>query len=292
MPRPLAPSRAIDGAIGPFDDYCSGYGNPGSSGVGYVSVLKLSTGTVAQNTDANLEEIVSHNRAEKSDAYVGQINTITASSFSWLNGAVWGYDVARHDGLISGSIKPLMKRQRRDGTWIPVYPVTPLLEAGEALFGTSGSQRFPLMPGSHVICATKDIVASGPTTVWSAIALAIAEDRGQSSSLFVEDVGQGAVGESREEQESLLHQFHRLDNIVDSIILCGDDQNVRFKEIFVGFKSEWVPKGQVGCALTCVPYLVLAKNAVPSPASDLLDMSLSDWESFVGPWLLKRGSDR
>jgi histidine decarboxylase len=40
MPRPLAPSRAIDGAIGPFDDYCSGYGNPGSSGVGYVSVLK------------------------------------------------------------------------------------------------------------------------------------------------------------------------------------------------------------------------------------------------------------
>jgi histidine decarboxylase len=67
---------------------------------------------------------------------------------------------------------------------------------------------------------------------------------------------------------------------------------VRFKEIFVGFKSEWVPKGHVGCALTCVPYLVLAKNAVPSPASDLLDMSLSDWESFVGPWLLKRGSDR
>jgi histidine decarboxylase len=40
MPRPLAPSRAIDGSIGPFDDYCSGYGNPGSSGVGYVSVLK------------------------------------------------------------------------------------------------------------------------------------------------------------------------------------------------------------------------------------------------------------
>jgi len=292
MPRPLAPSRAIDGAIGPFDDYCNGYGNPGSSGVDYVSVLKLSTGTVAQNTDANLEEIVSRNRAEKSDAYVGQINTITASSFSWLNGAVWGYDLARHDGLINGSIKPLMKRQRRDGTWIPVYPVTPLLEAGEALFGTSGSQRFPLMPGSHVICATKDIVANGPTTVWSAIALAIAEDRGQSSSLFVEDVGQGAVDESREEQESLLHQFHRLDNIVDSIILCGDDQNVRFKEIFVGFKSEWVPKGQVGCALTCVPYLVLAKNAVPSPASDLLDMSLSDWESYVGPGLLKRGSDR
>ena len=35
----------INGAIGPFDDYCDGYGNPGASGIGYVSVLKLSTGS-------------------------------------------------------------------------------------------------------------------------------------------------------------------------------------------------------------------------------------------------------
>ena len=34
----------------------------------------------------------------------------------------------------------------------------------------------------------------------------------------------------------------------------------------------------VGSALTCGPYLVLAKNAAPHPASDLLQMSLSQWE--------------
>jgi len=27
---------------------------------------------------------------------------------------------------------------------------------------------------------------------------------------------------------------------------------------------------------------------VPSPATDLLTMSLSDWESFVQPWLATR----
>ena len=288
MQRPLTPSRAIDGAIGPFDDHCDGYGNPGSSGVGYVSVLKLSTGTVAENADEILEEMVARNRGEASDAYVGQVNTVMASSTSWLNGAVWGYDVARHDSLIDGSMRPLMKRQRSDGSWLPIYRVTPLLDAGEALFGTSDARHFPLTSGSHVISGSKDVVASGPITVWSAIALAIAEDRDPNSSLFVEDVGTGAPGESRREQEGLLHEFHRLDNIVDSVVRCGEDQNVRFKEIFVGFKSEWVPEGRVGCALACVPYLALARNAVPSPATDLLTTSLSDWESFVQPWLATR----
>ena len=137
MQRPLTHAEVIDGAISPFADYCDGYGNPGSSGVGYVSVLKLSTGTVVKSMDSVLEGIVSYDRAEKNDAYAGQINMITASSFSGLNGVVWGYDVARHDGLIDGSVKPLFHRTRHDGVEIPIYPVEPLLEAGERLFGTA-----------------------------------------------------------------------------------------------------------------------------------------------------------
>jgi histidine decarboxylase len=286
MQRPLTPAEVIDGAISPFADYCDGYGNPGSSGTGYVSVLKLSTGTVVKSLDSVLEGIVSYDRAEKNDAYAGQINMITASSFSGLNGVVWGYDVARHDGLIDGSVKPLFHRTRHDGVEIPVFPVEPLLEAGERLFGTAASRRFPLLPGSHVICATKDVTTSGPTSVWSAIALAFAEDRGTNSSLFIEDVGQDVAGATPAERESVLRA--RMENIVESIILCGDDQNVKYKEIFVGFKSEWVPEGSVGCALTCAPYAVLAQNAVPSPPSDLLTMSLSQWESFVAPQLATR----
>ena len=268
--------EVVNGAIGPFDDYCDGYGNPGASGLGYISVLKLSTGTVVKNLDTVLESIVSYDRAEKNDAYAGQINMLAASSFNGLNGAVWGYDLARHDGLIDGSIEPIMRRRRHDGAEIPVYPVAPLLEAGERLFGTETARRFPLLPGSHVVCATKDTTVNGPTSVWSAIALAVAEHRDRDSSLFIEDVGQDIPGGTHGERENVLHA--RMEHIVDSVVLCGEDQDVKYKEMFVGFKMEWVPEGHVGCALTCAPYLVLAKNAAPDPASRLLDMSLSQWE--------------
>jgi histidine decarboxylase len=276
-------SRAdvVNGAVGPFDDYCDGYGHSGSSGVGYISVLKLSTGTVAKTMDSVLEGIVSYDRAEKNDAYAGQINMIAASSFSGLNGAIWGYDLARHDGLSDGSVTALMTRRRSDGIEIKVFPVTPLLEAGEALFGSAEARRFPLLPGSHVICATKDVTVSGPTSVWSAIALSIAEYRERDSSLFIEDVGQDVPGDTPAERDNALNA--RMEHIVDSVVLCGEDQGVKYKEIFIGFKSQWVPDGYVGCGLTCAPYVVLARNAVPSPAAKLLDMSLSQWERQFAP---------
>jgi histidine decarboxylase len=278
--KSLSLEEVVDGAVGPFDDYCGGYGNPGSSGLGYISVLKLSTGMVLKEMDTVLEGIVSYDRAEKNDAYAGQINMVAASSFNGVNGAVWGYHLARHDGLIDGSIKPLMTRRRRDGAEVVVYPVAPLLEAGERLFGHAEDRRYPLIPGAHVVCATKEITISGPTSVWSAIALAIAEDRERDSNLFIEDVGEGAEGNTDDERAEALHK--RMENIVESVILCGEDQDVRYKEIFVGFKTQWIPSGYVGCALTCAPYVVLAKNAVPATPSELLDMSLSQWDERYG----------
>jgi histidine decarboxylase len=130
------------------------------------------------------------------------------------------------------------------------------------------------------VCATKEITISGPTSVWSAIALAIAEDRERDSNLFIEDVGEGAEGNTDDERAEALHK--RMENIVESVILCGEDQDVRYKEIFVGFKTQWIPSGYVGCALTCAPYVVLAKNAVPATPSELLDMSLSQWDERYG----------
>jgi histidine decarboxylase len=288
--HPMSLADVVNGAISPFDDYCDGYGNPGTSGLGYVSVLKLSTGMVAKTMDTGLEGIVSYDRAEKNDAYAGQINMITASSFNGLNGAVWGYDLARHDGLTNGSIAPLMHRTRHDGVQIPIYPVTPLLQAGEALFGTAEARNFPLLPGAHVVCATKDVTVSGPTTVWSAIALSIAEHRDRDSSLFIEDVGHDDTGHTPAEHANALHT--RLEQIVDSIVLCGEDQNIEYKEIFVGFKMQWIPEGYIGCALTCAPYLVLAKNAVPQRPSDLLDTSLSQWVQTYGNAPLPGLADR
>ena len=37
-------------AISPFKHYCDGYGNPGAKGLGYISVLKVSTGVI-EKTD-------------------------------------------------------------------------------------------------------------------------------------------------------------------------------------------------------------------------------------------------
>ncbi len=278
----LSLGEVVNGAVGPFDSYCDGYGNAGASGLGYISVLKLETGKVLVDMDSLLEGIVSYDRAETDGAYVGQINMIAASSFCGLNGAAWGYHLAKAESIADGSIKPLFTRKRKDGTEIPAYSVEPLLDAGKRLFGTSEQRRFPLLPGSHVRCAVKSNTIPGPTSVWCAIALAIAEDRERDSNLFIEDCGDSIPSDSDEGRVAYLSRL--MENIVTSVIRCGDDSNVKYKEIFVGYKTEWIPEGYVGCALTCAPYVVLAKKAVPSgkQAEEILSMTISEWEREVG----------
>ena len=275
-------AEVVNGAVGPFDDYCDGYGNAGSSGLGYISVLKLETGIVLMDMDTLLEVIVSYDRAESTGAYVGQINMIAASSFTGLNGAAWGYHLAKAESIADGSLQPLFTRERRDGTEIPVYSVEPLLDAGKRLFGTIEERRFPLLPGAHVKCAVKSNTVKGPNSVWCAIALAIAEDREKDSNLFIEDCGDSIPSDSDEERVAYLDQL--MENIATSVIRCGDDSNVKYKEVFVGYKTEWVPEGYVGCALTCAPYTVLAKKAVPEgkTADAILEMTISEWEKAVG----------
>jgi histidine decarboxylase len=275
-------AEVVNGAVGPFDDYCDGYGNAGSSGLGYISVLKLETGIVLMDMDTLLEGIVSYDRAESTGTYVGQINMIAASSFTGLNGAAWGYHLAKAESIADGSLQPLFTRERRDGTEIPVYSVEPLLDAGRRLFGTNEERRFPLLPGAHVRCAVKSNTVKGPTSVWCAIALAIAEDREKDSNLFIEDCGDSIPSDSDEARVAYLDQL--MENIATSVIRCGDDSNVKYKEVFVGYKTEWVPEDYVGCALTCAPYAVLARKAVPAgkTADDMLEMTISQWEEAVG----------
>jgi histidine decarboxylase len=272
----------VNGAIGPFADFCDGSANPGSTGLGHISVVKLSTGMVAEHLDAAVEGIASDDRAERNDAYAGQLNMLNACSFSGVDGAIWGYDIARHDGLTDGSIRPIGTRKRHDGADVPIFPVTPLLQAGEQLFGSESSLRYPLLPGSRVPCARKKLTAIGPTSVWSAVAVAVAQDRGRDSSLFVTDVGQGIQGASHQEHATALSV--RLENIIESVMLSGADQYVKYREIFVGFKTQRIPQGYIGCALSCVPFVVLAKNAAPQPADLLLGMSLSEWDDQQGSW--------
>lgn len=280
----------VNGAVGPFDSYSDGYGNPGASGLGYISVLTLEIGTVISDMDEVLEEIVAFDRAEAGGTYIGQINMITVSSFNGVNGVVWGYHIAKADAIANNTLEPLFMKKRSDGTEIPVYSVQPLLDAGKRLFGTAGQRRFPLLPGAHVRSAVKSQSVKGPTFIWSAIALAIAEDRNTAANLFIEDAGHTAL-QSEEDRTIFLDRLYR--NIAESIIRCGDDQKVQYKEIFVGAKMEWVPEGQVGSALTCAPYVVLARKAVPAGEKPevLLSLTLSEWEEAIGLSPLKENPD-
>ncbi len=274
----VSPTAVLSGAVGPFAAYCDGYGNSGASGNGYVSVLTLGFGIVKSDMDPGLEGIVAYDRAETNDTYIGQINMITASSFNGLNGLVWGYHLAKSDQLADGVVKPLFERQRKDGGKLIVYSADPLLDAGARLFGLGTQRRYPLLPGAHVICATKDISIKGPCNIWSAIAIAIAEDRERDSNLFIEDCGSCPAFESDAKRTEYFDNLVR--NIAECVLRCGEDNNARYKEVFIGYKSGWVPEGHTGCALVAAPYVVLARNAIPSGGvSKLLNMTISQWEA-------------
>jgi histidine decarboxylase len=277
-PEPTLPDLAavVNGAVGPFDKYCDGYGNAGASGLGYISAMTLDVGMVEQDMDAVLNGIVSYDRAEAQGAYIGQINMIVASSFCGLNGALWGYDLARADEIAAGRVKALFKVARHDGKNIPVYSADPLLDAAARLFGTQEKRRFPLLPGSHVICATKEYTSPGPKYIWSAIAISIPENRAVDSRLFIEDAGE-AVVEDAGDLPAFADKLLR--NIAKCAVRCGEDNNALYKEIWISHRIQWIPEGKVGCALVAAPYLVLAKDAVPDAKPEkLLKMTITDWE--------------
>jgi histidine decarboxylase len=167
--------------------------------------------------------------------------------------------------------------RRHDGVDIPVYSVEPLLDAAYRLFGSQSQRRFNPLPGAMVVCANKSWTKRAPagksTKVWCAIALAIAQDRSRDANLFIED-----ASDSHTTGEKSLDEL--VQNIAKSIVRCGEDQGVLYREIFVGHKSVDIDDGIVGCALTCAPYVTLAKNAIPAgkPASAILGMTISEWE--------------
>jgi histidine decarboxylase len=273
----------VNGAIGADPNYCMGYMNPGASGYGYISTLKLSTGIVSmEGLDPGTEGIVSYDRCEKNDAYIGQINMLTASSFCGVNGAVWGYHLGVADGIANGTLQPMFYQNVGGRMVVPVYPVKPLLDCAVRLFGVDEQRRFPPMPGAHVICANKNFTsdpAAGTGWVWAALALAIAENRETASNLFIEDAGFYAGG-LIDAQRMLNFLSRTLRAVTKSMVMCGVDQKVNYSKIFAGYVYQFVPKGYVGCSLTCAPYVVLPPAAVPpnGQPSNMLGMTITQWE--------------
>ena len=272
-------SKVISQAIGPSRQFCMGYMTPGG-GEGYISTLKLSVGTVdVKDLDAVTEYIVSYDRCEKNDAYLGQVNLIKSSLFCGQNGAVWGFDLAMHDDIAKRKEIPIYMQAQPEGADVPVYNIRPLLEATERLFGRENERRYPVMPGAHAISSSRHIVARGPVWVWAIIALAIPKDRSIGACLFAEDAGTYG-DDSTTEGETIGYMEGVLRKVTNSIVLCGEDQHVVYDRIYAGYKYIFAEPHQVGSAMACAPSIYLAKDAVPESMnpSDLCTMTISDWE--------------
>lgn len=268
--------------VGPFENYCDGYGEPGAQGLGYVSTMKLATGLADVRDykgDFVLEDIVAYDKAEKANAYIGQINMGTASSFCGPMGRLWGYDLAVAPNLTDHE---LFSATQYDGSNLPVYSADPLLAATQELFGVEGNRRFPPMPGAYVVCANKSQTSAQSKSVgslWCYIAISITNDRGNSADLFIEDAGTSQLTDQSQLDQWLAS--HAVE-VVNSIVACGQDQSVKYKETFISWRGVVVPQGYVGTALTCAPYITLAKNAVVGNFENMMGMSLSDWSKQAG----------
>jgi len=278
-------------AISPYDRYCDGYSRPGAQGNGYVSVVKVATGTVVKTDDFLLDGIVAYDRAEANDAYIGQINMETASSFCGVAGQVWGYDLATADVIAKGEQKPVLEVKQYDGSILPLYDAQPLIDAGIELFGVENNRRFPPAPGAHVICANKSVTVLRPKEeplrkcqaygVWCFIALSIAKDRDNAADLFIEDAGPWTQNDNPDDLKAFLKKHRK--SVAWSIVACGKDQSVLYDRTYIGFAYTIMKPGEVGTALTVAPYITLARNAIPSGGFNSLNtMLLSEWVKEMG----------
>ena len=156
---------------------CGGYLEPTATGQpgAYISTILLSTGAVdleqfpgfpfEEDLDQGMAEIVSYDRAECNDSYIGQVNMLQASSFSGVNGAIWGYDLAVDSRI--GKTYPVGRIEN-----IPIYSLIPLRDATRQLFGVADSRHFPPQEGAMVVCAEKyrtSMVSDGNMWIWCAL---------------------------------------------------------------------------------------------------------------------------
>lgn len=277
-------------AISPYNDWADGYGMPGATGNGYVNILKVSCGVVDKTNDVLIDGIVTYDKAEVADAYVGQINMLTASSFCGVMGQIWGYDLARHPSI--DKQEPLFEETQFNGSKLKVYDGAPLLESGIELFGTDVDRRYHPAPGSHIICANKGVTSYRPPEgqpladgegygVWSFIAISLSNDRDYCADLFIEDAGVWTKNDDEAEMCAWLDEHRK--EIVWSVVECGRDSGVLFDRTYISYAHTMMKPNQIGNAITVGPYVTLARHAVPDAGFGALNtMGLEDWLESQG----------
>lgn len=280
-------AEVIGESMGNWDKYCEGFGGSGTSGKGYVCAVTLKVGKAplafGHRGSAVLDEKNVFDVAETDGAYLGQINMMTASSFCGPMGRIWGHTFPK--------VPELRSRENLlfDAGKVPTYDAAPLVEASQELLGTRLERHFPIVPGSLVPCAEASVQMAGPIELYAAIGIGVVADesRERAATLFMEDVGQ--LSGEREGKAFRTTIGLVRNKMAKAMMQVGRNQHVKYKEFFVSAKSMRVGRGEMGCALAAVPYLKLARRAVPKGRPELLGRAtLEDWRNQVGGDFLSR----
>lgn len=255
----------------PYEKYCTGYTYRGP----YVLAMHLAAVAVSFDdiVSDNLRRICAFDAAEIAETNVGQLNAMTVSSFCGPHGLIWGYHIAQPATLRDELIIELPT----DAGTLPVYSGEPLVRASRTLLGTQDAPRFPIFPGSHTPVAMKDSYCSGPGWVYAVTAIGIVDARaGESAHILMEDVGSWTSSPPMSAREMSI-QCARSTQII------AQQQRSRIKEIFVSTRIQKVNVGEMGCALSFLPYIHLAAQAVPGRnMENIKGMELALWETSFG----------
>jgi len=262
------PDQILLSGVSPYEQYCVGYSGRG----GYLTAVVMGQGafrkTFAHAGSNLLDSIVAYDRAEIDGPYIGQINMTTVSSFCGPEGLIWGYDIARVD---CGTPSFLTSEDLAEFTGMTIRDASGLRAAATALFGTNDDRHFPFLPGAHVFCAGRYRFFDGPTSVYSAVALGIPQDRDSAAAVLMEDVGQLDLVEQATTNAT---KRNVLLGMIRSVLEIGRNQRVKYAEIFIDMSLKRIAAGDVGCALVAVPYFHLARHAHDD---NLADQTIDEW---------------
>ncbi len=277
--RRFSPGEVARASIGPDEQFCVGYNGTGGYFLGLVLTVGKAEEKFYPQGSSLLDSILAFDQAEVEDAYIGQINMITVSSFCGPQGVIWGYDVAR-DILPPATLAPEMMPPELEGE--KVFWGGRIREATRLLFGTAKRRHFPLLPGSHVNCACKYKTARGPVWMYAAVGIGIPEDRAREACLLMEDVGSFQEVEPSETPELKTRIAW---DMARSVIRIGKNHDIRYTTIVVDVEMAHVEEGEVGCALVAAPYFHLARKAYHP---ELPWMSLQEWYAVKREHFLDR----
>jgi len=243
-------SKILRSALSDFDYYCTGYCGKGN----YVNALVMTISSHKKKFShfgsTLLDSIIAFDKAETTEAYIGQINMQIVSSFCGPQGIIWGHDVAKEDERISS----LCENLRYEFKGIQIGNGENLREAAKMLLGTKNNRHFPFLPGTIVPCAGRFHFAEGPTYMYASVAIGIPNNREKEACLLMENSGQLKETNIDTRQEIM-------SDTIQSVLEVGRNHGIAYKEIFVDFIQKRLRSNEMGCALVAMPYFLLAKKA-------------------------------